>query len=235
MLLTAVSWFIERQSASSWLLQVCLRMVLFWVPDPVRTQSCCFSSKTVCHFCSWTGRGIICPLLWLAQVLCWSWCACSSKCAFFRRQSRWCCLQWQVKDWCVCLCKAAELSLYGSWCQWKFLTEYEVTLLVNFPKFSSFAILKHDYALFFSNSDYWDSKSYSRFLFAVESEAKAKTKVRFEEIFRRHAGLADTKKSKKKKFDFQESIVVSWNTCRLCLVTFLNRKKIRQTYCRKKM
>ncbi|NXB09601.1 AHI1 protein, partial [Cnemophilus loriae] len=42
----------------------------------------------------------------------------------------------------------------------------------------------------------------------VESEAKAKTKVRFEEIFRRHAGLADTKKSKKKKFDSQESIVL---------------------------
>ncbi|XP_032912337.1 jouberin [Catharus ustulatus] len=43
---------------------------------------------------------------------------------------------------------------------------------------------------------------------AVESEAKAKTKVRFEEIFRHHAGLADTKKSKKKKFDSQESIVL---------------------------
>ncbi|KAM7060840.1 jouberin isoform 1-T2 [Acridotheres tristis] len=43
---------------------------------------------------------------------------------------------------------------------------------------------------------------------AVESEAKAKTKVRFEEIFRRHAGLADTKKLKKKKFDSQESIVL---------------------------
>ncbi|NWI49610.1 AHI1 protein, partial [Calyptomena viridis] len=43
---------------------------------------------------------------------------------------------------------------------------------------------------------------------AVESEAKAKTKVRFEEIFRRHAGLTDTKKSKKKKFDSQESIVL---------------------------
>ncbi|NXO34885.1 AHI1 protein, partial [Locustella ochotensis] len=42
----------------------------------------------------------------------------------------------------------------------------------------------------------------------VESEAKAKTKVRFEEIFRRHAGLADTKKSKNKKFDSQESIVL---------------------------
>ncbi|NXI04962.1 AHI1 protein, partial [Pachycephala philippinensis] len=45
-------------------------------------------------------------------------------------------------------------------------------------------------------------------LFAVESEAKAKTKVRFEEIFRRHAGLADTKKSKKKQFNSQESIVL---------------------------
>ncbi|NWS85373.1 AHI1 protein, partial [Toxostoma redivivum] len=42
----------------------------------------------------------------------------------------------------------------------------------------------------------------------VESEAKAKTKVRFEEIFRRHAGLADTKKSTKKKFESQESIVL---------------------------
>ncbi|NXM02860.1 AHI1 protein, partial [Tyrannus savana] len=45
-------------------------------------------------------------------------------------------------------------------------------------------------------------------LFAVESEAKAKTKVRFEEIFRRHAGLTDAKKSKKKKFDSPESIVL---------------------------
>ncbi|XP_009956859.1 PREDICTED: jouberin-like [Leptosomus discolor] len=43
---------------------------------------------------------------------------------------------------------------------------------------------------------------------AVESEAKAKTKVRFEEIFRRHAGLTDTKKSKKKKFQSQENIVL---------------------------
>nr|XP_010299598.1 PREDICTED: jouberin [Balearica regulorum gibbericeps] len=43
---------------------------------------------------------------------------------------------------------------------------------------------------------------------AVESEAKAKTKVRFEEIFRRHAGLTDTKKSKKKKFHSQENIVL---------------------------
>ncbi|NXG04076.1 AHI1 protein, partial [Sakesphorus luctuosus] len=42
----------------------------------------------------------------------------------------------------------------------------------------------------------------------VESEAKAKTKVRFEEIFRHHAGLTETKKSKKKKFDSQESIVL---------------------------
>ncbi|XP_061846769.1 jouberin isoform X1 [Colius striatus] len=43
---------------------------------------------------------------------------------------------------------------------------------------------------------------------AVESEAKAKTKVRFEEIFRRHADLTDTKKSKKKKFHSQENIVL---------------------------
>ncbi|KAJ7417021.1 hypothetical protein BTVI_33936 [Pitangus sulphuratus] len=43
---------------------------------------------------------------------------------------------------------------------------------------------------------------------AVESEAKAKTKVRFEEIFRRHAGLTDAKKSKKKKFKSPESIVL---------------------------
>ncbi|KFR07371.1 Jouberin, partial [Opisthocomus hoazin] len=52
----------------------------------------------------------------------------------------------------------------------------------------------------------------------VESEAKAKTKVRFEEIFRRHAGLTDTKKSKKKKFHSEENIVVSLNTCKLCLL-----------------
>ncbi|NXP79234.1 AHI1 protein, partial [Ramphastos sulfuratus] len=45
-------------------------------------------------------------------------------------------------------------------------------------------------------------------LFAVESEAKAKTRVRFEEIFRHHAGLTDTKKSKKKKFHTQEDIVL---------------------------
>ncbi|KAM6081380.1 jouberin isoform 4-T8 [Chlamydotis macqueenii] len=43
---------------------------------------------------------------------------------------------------------------------------------------------------------------------AVESEAKAKTKARFEEIFRRHAGLTDRKKSKEKKFHFQENIVL---------------------------
>ncbi|KAM9656485.1 jouberin isoform 3-T6 [Morphnus guianensis] len=43
---------------------------------------------------------------------------------------------------------------------------------------------------------------------AVESEAKAKTKVRFEEIFRRHAGLTDTKKSKKKKCHSQENIML---------------------------
>ncbi|KFQ02855.1 Jouberin, partial [Haliaeetus albicilla] len=60
----------------------------------------------------------------------------------------------------------------------------------------------------------------------VESEAKAKTKVRFEEIFRRHAGLTDTKKSKKNKFHSQENIMVSLNTCKLALVAFLNRKKL---------
>ncbi|XP_068006101.1 jouberin isoform X3 [Melanerpes formicivorus] len=43
---------------------------------------------------------------------------------------------------------------------------------------------------------------------AVESEAKAKTRVRFEEIFGHHAGLADTKKSKKKKFHTEENIVL---------------------------
>nr|XP_013814567.1 PREDICTED: jouberin isoform X2 [Apteryx mantelli mantelli] len=43
---------------------------------------------------------------------------------------------------------------------------------------------------------------------AVESEAKAKTKVRFEEIFRSYAGLTDRKKSKKKKFHSQENIVL---------------------------
>ncbi|KAM8810364.1 jouberin [Eudromia elegans] len=43
---------------------------------------------------------------------------------------------------------------------------------------------------------------------AVESEAKAKTKVRFEEIFRSHAGLTEKKKSKKKKFNSQEDIVL---------------------------
>ncbi|KAM9382172.1 jouberin [Phaethornis superciliosus] len=43
---------------------------------------------------------------------------------------------------------------------------------------------------------------------AVESEARAKTKVRFEEIFRSHAGLTDTKKSKKKKFTPQENIAL---------------------------
>lgn len=88
---------------------------------------------------------------------------------------------------------------------------------------------------FFSNGDYWASESYSRFVFAVESEAKAKTKVRFEEIFRRHAGLTDTKKSKKNKFHSQENIMVSLNTCKLALVAFLNRKKVRKMYCRKEM
>ncbi|XP_068255028.1 LOW QUALITY PROTEIN: jouberin [Nyctibius grandis] len=43
---------------------------------------------------------------------------------------------------------------------------------------------------------------------AVESEAKAKTKVRFEEIFGQHADLTDRKKSKKKKFHSQENIVL---------------------------
>ncbi|XP_064025371.1 jouberin isoform X2 [Pogoniulus pusillus] len=43
---------------------------------------------------------------------------------------------------------------------------------------------------------------------AVESEAKAKTRVRFEEIFRHHAGLTDAKKPKKKKFHTQENIVL---------------------------
>ncbi|KAM9563872.1 jouberin isoform 1-T3 [Guaruba guarouba] len=42
----------------------------------------------------------------------------------------------------------------------------------------------------------------------VESEAKAKTRACFEEIFRHHAGLADTKKSKKKKFQSEENIVL---------------------------
>ncbi|XP_048346095.1 jouberin isoform X2 [Sphaerodactylus townsendi] len=43
---------------------------------------------------------------------------------------------------------------------------------------------------------------------AVESEAKAKTKVRFEEIFRSHVGLTDKKKSKKKTLNTQENIVL---------------------------
>lgn len=60
---------------------------------------------------------------------------------------------------------------------------------------------------FFFSNGYLASESYSTFLSAVESEAKAKTRVRFEEILKRHAGLTDTKKSKKKKF--QENIVVS--------------------------
>ncbi|XP_072187793.1 jouberin [Excalfactoria chinensis] len=42
----------------------------------------------------------------------------------------------------------------------------------------------------------------------VESEAKAKTKVRFEEIFRRHADVTDEKKASKKKFPSQENIVL---------------------------
>lgn len=66
------------------------------------------------------------------------------------------------------------------------------------------------------------------FFFSVESEAKAKTKVRFEEIFRHHAGLTDNKKSKKKKFHSQENIVVSLNTAKLCLVAFLSGKRPRK-------
>ncbi|XP_034621490.1 jouberin isoform X5 [Trachemys scripta elegans] len=42
----------------------------------------------------------------------------------------------------------------------------------------------------------------------AESEAKAKTKVRFEEIFRSHSGLAGKKKSKKQKFHSHENIVL---------------------------
>ncbi|NXP43574.1 AHI1 protein, partial [Heliornis fulica] len=42
----------------------------------------------------------------------------------------------------------------------------------------------------------------------VESEAKAKTKVRFEEIFRQRVGLTDTNKSKKKKLPSHENIVL---------------------------
>ncbi|XP_061479908.1 jouberin isoform X2 [Rhineura floridana] len=45
-------------------------------------------------------------------------------------------------------------------------------------------------------------------MLAVESEAKAKTKVRFEEIFRNHAGLTDKKKLKKKALDIPENIVL---------------------------
>ncbi|KAK9411604.1 jouberin [Crotalus adamanteus] len=43
---------------------------------------------------------------------------------------------------------------------------------------------------------------------AVESEAKAKTKVRFEEIFKNHAGLIDKKKIKKKQISIPENIVL---------------------------
>ncbi|XP_054842303.1 jouberin isoform X2 [Eublepharis macularius] len=43
---------------------------------------------------------------------------------------------------------------------------------------------------------------------AVESEAKAKTRVRFEEIFRSHIGLTDNKKSKTKTLSTQENIVL---------------------------
>ncbi|KAM6467130.1 jouberin isoform 4-T5 [Liasis olivaceus] len=43
---------------------------------------------------------------------------------------------------------------------------------------------------------------------AVESEAKAKTKVHFEEIFRNHAGLIEKKKIKKKQLNIPENIVL---------------------------
>ncbi|ETE58168.1 Jouberin, partial [Ophiophagus hannah] len=43
---------------------------------------------------------------------------------------------------------------------------------------------------------------------SVESEAKAKTKVRFEEIFRNHAGLIEKKKIKKKQLNIPENIVL---------------------------
>lgn len=78
---------------------------------------------------------------------------------------------------------------------------------------------------FFSNGDYWASESYSRFVFAVESEAKAKTKVRFEEIFRRHAGLTDSKKSKKNKFHSQENIMVSLTHASLLWLPSLTEKR----------
>ncbi|XP_039767110.1 jouberin isoform X3 [Ornithorhynchus anatinus] len=42
----------------------------------------------------------------------------------------------------------------------------------------------------------------------VESEAKAKTKVRFEELFRSHAGLTTDKKKPKKKANSQEDIAL---------------------------
>lgn len=48
-------------------------------------------------------------------------------------------------------------------------------------------------------------------MFSVESEAKAKTRVRFEEIFRNHPGLRDKKKLKKRTLSPQENIVVSWS------------------------
>ncbi|XP_062980710.1 jouberin isoform X2 [Elgaria multicarinata webbii] len=43
---------------------------------------------------------------------------------------------------------------------------------------------------------------------AVESEAKAKTKVRFEEIFRNHAGLVDKRELKKKRLSISENVVL---------------------------
>lgn len=65
----------------------------------------------------------------------------------------------------------------------------------------------------------------SNLLFSVESEAKAKTKVRFEEIFRRHAGLADKNKSRKKKSHSQENIVVSLDASDFWLAAFLSGKR----------
>ncbi|KAJ7341958.1 hypothetical protein JRQ81_008029 [Phrynocephalus forsythii] len=49
----------------------------------------------------------------------------------------------------------------------------------------------------------------------TESEAKAKTKVRFEEIFRSHAALTNKKKSKKKQSSIPESIVLGTLTNQL--------------------
>ncbi|KFO87913.1 Jouberin, partial [Buceros rhinoceros silvestris] len=60
----------------------------------------------------------------------------------------------------------------------------------------------------------------------VESEAKAKTRVRFEEILKRHAGLTDTKKSKKKKF--HENIVVSLTYASFVSLSSLTEKRSRK-------